>query len=234
MYFYWDINRWAGHLMIMMWDEEQTCERCGCWFVSTLILKSCTIKDGCSAETSTKSEIYRYRRVFIGLKKKKGHSNRVICCPKDKNPGNILVLTRMSVSAWWLCPVWKSSCRTLSGLCLGTFFCEDIKVWRQKQGLVKNGDMPHLILANLRKSHVWQPWWMKYVAAFGAAPPRQDVYEGGRQDLSGAIYLPFGVINIHDQSSAMRHQKSHQSCVLWWLLMTTQVLTSPTHAALNS
>lgn len=28
------------------------------------------------------------------------------------------------------------------------------------------------------------------------------MHEGGRQDLNGAIYLPFGVINIHDQSSS--------------------------------
>lgn len=49
---------------------------------------------------------------------------------------------------------------------------------------------------------------MKYVASLGAAPPWQDIYGGGHEDLNGAIYLPFGVINIHDQSSAMRQQRA--------------------------
>lgn len=49
---------------------------------------------------------------------------------------------------------------------------------------------------------------MKYVTSFAAAALWQDIYGGGHKDLNGAIYLPFGVINIHDQSSAMRHQRA--------------------------
>ena len=55
----------------------------------------------------------------------------------------------------------------------------------------------------------------------------QDVYGRGHQDLNGAIYLPFGVINIHDQSSAMRQRRATMFYVLWWLLMTTWSLLLP-------
>lgn len=64
---------------------------------------------------------------------------------------------------------------------------------------------PSTLSLGVNDSHAWHLWRMKYA---GAAPPRQDVYGGGQLDLNSAIYLLFGVVSIHNQSSAMGHQRA--------------------------
>lgn len=60
----------------------------------------------------------------------------------------------------------------------------------------------------------WHLWGMKCVGCFDAASPWQDVCGGGQLDLNSTIYLLFGVINIHYQSSGNGATKQHWFCFM--------------------